>query len=60
MILANGMLQHYGLVNEFYGPQGNPNPHNLCPFETGWVLEALARFADEQAEGAKGPIEAKP
>jgi len=43
LILAGGMLQHYGLVNEFYGPKGTPNPHNLRPFETGPLLEALVQ-----------------
>jgi hypothetical protein len=43
LILAGGMLQHYGLVNEFYGPKGTPNPHNLRPFETGPLLDALAQ-----------------
>ncbi len=42
LIVAGGMLQHYGLVNEFYGPKGTPNPHNLRPFETGILLDALA------------------
>lgn len=43
LILAGGMLQHYGLVNEFYGPKGTPNSHNLRPFETGPLLQALAQ-----------------
>ena len=27
--------------NEFYGPNNTPNPHNLRPFETGPLLDAL-------------------
>jgi hypothetical protein len=44
----NGQLQWFGLVNEFYGPDGTPNQHNLRPFETGPMVEALliARIHD--------------
>lgn len=41
IIRRGGQLQWFGLVNEFYGPQGTPNQHNLRPFETGPLLEAL-------------------
>ena len=40
-ILQGGQLQWFGLINEFYGPGNVPNPHNLRPFETGPVLDAL-------------------
>jgi hypothetical protein len=41
LIRQSGALQWFGLVNEFYGPNGTPNQHNLRPFETGPLLEAL-------------------
>jgi len=41
IIRRGNQLQWFGLVNEFYGPQGTPNQHNLRPFETGPLLEAL-------------------
>jgi hypothetical protein len=40
-IRNGGQLQWFGMVNEFYGPDGTPNQHNLRPFETGPLLEAL-------------------
>lgn len=40
-IRTGGQLQWFGLVNEFYGPNGTPNQHNLRPFETGPLVEAL-------------------
>jgi hypothetical protein len=53
LILAGGMLQQYGLVNEFYGPKGTPNPHNLRPFETGPLLDALAQSVRMGVENRK-------
>lgn len=41
LIRTGGQLQWFGLVNEFYGPNGTPNQHNLRPFETGPLIEAL-------------------
>ncbi len=41
LIRTGGQLQWFGLVNEFYGPNGTPNQHNLRPFETGPLTEAL-------------------
>jgi hypothetical protein len=41
LVRHGGSLQWFGLVNEFYGPDGTPNQHNLRPFETGPLLEAL-------------------
>jgi hypothetical protein len=41
LIRQGGSLQWFGLVNEFYGPDGTPNQHNLRPFETGPLTEAL-------------------
>jgi hypothetical protein len=40
--IFNGpLLGHFGMVNEFYGPSGTANPHNLRPFESGILLDAL-------------------
>jgi hypothetical protein len=44
-VFESTLLGHFGLVNEFYGPAGTPNPHNLRPFESGILLEALLRKA---------------
>jgi hypothetical protein len=41
IIRTGGQLQWFGMVNEFYGPNGTPNQHNLRPFETGPLIEAL-------------------
>jgi hypothetical protein len=43
LIFTSGILGRYGMVNEYYGPTGVPNPHNLRPFESGILLEALLR-----------------
>jgi hypothetical protein len=55
LIRQGGSLQWFGLVNEFYGPDGTPNQHNLRPFETGPLVEALlaARTCDS-ADGISG------
>jgi hypothetical protein len=42
-IFESTLLGHFGMVNEFYGPSGVPNPHNLRPFESGILLDALLR-----------------
>jgi hypothetical protein len=44
LIRNGGSLQWFGMVNEFYGPDGTPNQHNLRPFETGPLTEALVRY----------------
>ena len=40
-VSTNGQLGWFGLVSEFYGPEGTPNQHNLRPFETGPLIESL-------------------
>ncbi len=40
-VSTHGQLGWFGLVSEFYGPDGTPNQHNLRPFETGPLIEAL-------------------
>jgi hypothetical protein len=34
------------MVNEFYGPNAVPNPHNLRPFESGIVLESIIKYIE--------------
>ncbi len=43
LVRQSGSLQWFGMVNEFYGPNGTPNQHNLRPFETGPLIEALIK-----------------
>jgi hypothetical protein len=43
LVFTSGILGRYGMVNEYYGPTGVPNPHNLRSFESGILLEALLR-----------------
>jgi hypothetical protein len=51
-IRNGGQLQWFGMVNEFYGPDGTPNQHNLRPFETGPLIEALLMAqTDDLADG---------
>lgn len=50
---GNGQLQWFGLVNEFYGPDGTPNQHNLRPFETGPLAEALLAARTRDSEDRK-------
>ena len=40
-VSTHGQLGWFGLVSEFYGPDGTPNQHNLRPFETGPLIESL-------------------
>jgi hypothetical protein len=44
LILGGPLIQHYGLVNEWYSSDRKPNDHNLRPFETGPLTEALVRY----------------
>jgi hypothetical protein len=32
------------MVNEYYGPSGVPNPHNLRVFESGIVMDAIVNY----------------
>jgi hypothetical protein len=48
LIRTGGQLQWFGMVNEFYGPEGTPNQHNLRPFETGPLIEALLLAASRR------------
>jgi hypothetical protein len=34
------------MVNEYYGPGGTPNPHNLRVFESGVVMDALVEYLE--------------
>jgi hypothetical protein len=52
------IIQRYGMVNEYYGPNGIPNPHNLRVFESGVVMDALVEYLKaakqkKQAEPSK-------
>jgi hypothetical protein len=48
-LVNSSIIQRYGMVNEYYGPNGVPNPHNLRVFESGIVMDALVEYL----EGAK-------
>lgn len=43
-LINSSVIQRYGMVNEFYGPKGSPNPHNLRVFESGIVIDALVNY----------------
>jgi len=43
-LVNSNIIQRYGMVNEYYGPKGIPNPHNLRVFESGIVMDALVEY----------------
>lgn len=43
-LINSNIIQMFGMVNEFYGPNAIPNPHNVRPFESGIVLEAIIKY----------------
>jgi hypothetical protein len=43
-LVNSNIIQRYGMVNEYYGPGGVPNPHNLRVFESGVVMDALVKY----------------
>jgi hypothetical protein len=45
-LINSNIVQRYGMVNEYYGPNGVPNPHNLRVFESGIVMDAIVKYID--------------
>ncbi len=45
-LVNSHIIQRYGMVNEYYGPNGIPNPHNLRVFESGIVMDALVEYLE--------------
>lgn len=45
-LIDSNIVQMFGMVNEFYGPNAVPNPHNLRPFESGIVLESIIKYIE--------------
>ncbi|MDO8971389.1 MAG: hypothetical protein Q7U74_11920, partial [Saprospiraceae bacterium] len=45
-LIDSDIIQMFGMVNEFYGPNAVPNPHNLRPFESGIVLESIIKYLE--------------
>lgn len=43
-LINSCIIQRYGMVNEYYGPSGVPNPHNLRVFESGIVMDAIVNY----------------
>ena len=43
-LVNSNIIQRYGMVNEYYGPNGVPNAHNLRVFESGVVMDALVAY----------------
>ncbi len=43
-LINSSIIQRYGMVNEYYGPNGVPNPHNLRVFESGIVIDAIVKY----------------
>jgi len=43
-LINSCIIQRYGMVNEYYGPNGVPNPHNLRVFESGIVIDAIVNY----------------
>jgi len=43
-LINSSIIQRYGMVNEYYGPNGIPNPHNLRVFESGIVIDAIVNY----------------
>ena len=43
-LINSSVIQRYGMVNEYYGPNGVPNPHNLRVFESGIVMDAIINY----------------
>ncbi len=43
-LINSNVIQRYGMVNEYYGPDGVPNPHNLRVFESGIVIDAIVNY----------------
>jgi hypothetical protein len=47
-LINSALVQKFGMVNEFYGPSGVPNPHNLRCFESGIVLDAIIKYIESR------------
>ncbi len=45
-LVNSSIIQRYGMVTEYYGPNGVPNPHNLRVFESGIVMDALVIYLE--------------
>jgi hypothetical protein len=45
-LVNSNIIQRYGMVNEYYGPNGIPNAHNLRVFESGIVMDALVEYLE--------------
>ncbi len=43
-LINSCIIQRYGMVNEYNGPDGIPNPHNLRVFESGIVIDAIVNY----------------
>lgn len=43
-LISSNIIQKFGMVNEYYGPSGVPNMHNLRCFESGIVLDAIVAY----------------
>jgi GH15 family glucan-1,4-alpha-glucosidase len=43
-LINSCIIQRYGMVNEYYGPNGIPNPHNQRVFESGIVIDAIVNY----------------
>lgn len=43
-LINSNIIQKFGMVNEYYGPSGVPNMHNLRCFESGIVLDAILTY----------------
>ncbi len=43
-LMGSNVISRFGMINEFYGPHGIPNKHNLRCFESGIVLEAIVNY----------------
>jgi hypothetical protein len=48
-LINSCIIQRYGMVNEYYGPNGVPNPHNLRVFESGIVMDAIVNYIKNQS-----------
>ena len=48
-LINSNIIQRYGMVNEYYGPKGVPNPHNLRVFESGIVMDAIVNYLKKTA-----------
>lgn len=45
-LVNRNIIQRYGMVTEYYGPNGVPNPHNLRVFESGVVIDAIVEYLE--------------